>query len=76
MGYDAHLPALSFRYGGNLRTILSGTVLPTVQVHVLCKNCNLCGLYWEDCERKNLHVPTSPNVAEIITRLLKTDQGG
>ena len=42
--YDAHLPALSLRDVKKLRDILSGTVIPTVQGHVICKNWNLCGL--------------------------------
>ena len=42
--YDMHLPALYFRFGENSRTILAGTVLPTVQGHVLCTNRYLCRL--------------------------------
>ena len=30
---------------------------------------------WDDRERKNLHIPTSPDVAEATTELLKTAQG-
>ena len=60
-----------FRTEKNLRTILAGTVLTTVLGHVICKNFHLCLLCWEDCERKNSHVPASPNVAASISRLLK-----
>ena len=73
--YDAHLPALYLWDAENLRTILARTVLPTVQGHVLCKNWHLCGLYWEDCKRKNSHVPTYPDVVATLTGLLKTDRG-
>ena len=72
MCYEAHLTALSLWDGENSQTILAGTVLPTVQGHILCKNWHLCVLFWEDCEHKNLHVPTFPNVAAAITGLLKT----
>ena len=35
--YDAHLPSMSLRYRENLCTILAGTVIPTVQGHILSK---------------------------------------
>ena len=74
--YNSHLPTLSLRDRENLRTILAGTVLPSVQVRVLCKNWHLCGLCWEDCEHKNSHIPTSPDVVATLTRLLKKAWGG
>ena len=60
VSYDAHLPTLSFWDGENLRTVLEGMVPPTVQGTVLFKNWHLCGMCWEDCERKKMHVPTPP----------------
>ena len=45
--YDAHLPSLSLQDGENSRSILAGEVLPTLHGHVLCKNCYLCGMFWE-----------------------------
>ena len=74
--YDAHLPSLSLQDGGNLRYILVGAVLPTLHDHVLFKNWHLCGVYWEECKRKKLHVPTPPEVATTIAGLLKLDRGG
>ena len=32
-------------------------------------------MYWEYYERKNSHVPTTPEVTATITRLLKTAWG-
>ena len=58
-----------------MRSILAGVVLPALHGHVLYKNWHLCRVCWEDCERKNLHVPTPPEVATNITGLLKVDQG-
>ena len=58
--YDVHLTSLSLWYGENLRTLLAWTVIHTLQGRVICKNWHLCGLCWEDCERKNLHVSTPP----------------
>ena len=69
--YKVHLPALSFQDGEKSRTILAGMVLTTVLGHVICKNFHLCIICWEDCERKNSHVPASPNVAASISSLLK-----
>ena len=46
MRYDAHLPTLSLRDRENSRSILVGTVLPTLQGAVLCNNCHLCGYCW------------------------------
>ena len=73
--YEAHLTSLSLWDGENLRSILAGAVLPTLHSHVLCKNWNLCGVCWEECERKNSHVLIPPEVANTIARLLKVDQG-
>ena len=36
--YDAHLPVLYLRDGENLRTLLAGTVLPTLNGQVFCEN--------------------------------------
>ena len=69
--YDAHLPSLSLWDGEKTRSILSGAVLPTLNGHVLCKNWHMCGVCWEECERKNLHVPTPPEAANTIAGLLK-----
>ena len=33
------------------------------------------GVCWEDCECKNLHVPTPPEAANTIAKLLKVDWG-
>ena len=74
--YDAHLPSLSLRDGEQTRSILTGEVLPTLRGHVLCKNWHLCGVCWEDCERKNSHVPTPPEAATTIAKLLKVARGG
>ena len=41
---NAHLAALSLRYGENSRTLLAGKVLPTLHGYVLCKNRHLCGV--------------------------------
>ena len=60
--YDLHLPALSLQDWENSQIILVGPVLPTVQHHFLCKNWHLCRMFWENCERKKLHVPTYPDV--------------
>ena len=38
VSYDSHLPSLSLRDGENSRSILAGAVLPTLPVHVICKN--------------------------------------
>ena len=74
MRYDAHLPALSFWNGENLRTILKGMVLTTLHGHVLCKKWNKCRVCWKDCECKNLHVPTPLELATDIAEMLKTAQ--
>ena len=57
MQYDAHLTALSLREGEKLWNILAWTVLPTLHGHINFKNWHLCGVCWEHCNRKNLHVP-------------------
>ena len=41
---NAHLAALSLRYGENSRTLLAGKVLCTLHGYVLCKNWHLCGV--------------------------------
>ena len=74
--YDVHLPALYLRDGEKSHTILAGTVTPTVHGQVLFNNWHLCGLCWEDCKRKNSRIPTSPDVAETLTGMLRTDRGG
>ena len=73
--YDAHLPSLSLWDGENSWSILAGAVLPTLQGQIICKNWYLCGVFWEDCERKNLHVPTPPEVSTTISELLKVARG-
>ena len=73
--YDAHLPSLSLREGEQTRLILTGAGLPTLHGHVLCKNWHMCGVCWEDCERKNLHVPTPHEAANTIAKLLKVARG-
>ena len=73
--YDAHLPDLSLQHGKNLRLILAGTVLPNLHGAVLCKNWNLCGACWEDCERKRSHVPNPPEVATTTAGLFKSAWG-
>ena len=55
--YDTYLPTLYLWDGKKLRTLLAGAVIPTIHDHVLCKNWHLCGVCWEDCDCKNLHVP-------------------
>ena len=76
MRYDAHLTSLPLRDGEKLRSILVREVLPTLHGHVLCKNWHFCGVFWEDCERKNSHVPTPSEVATTIAGLLKVASGG
>ena len=73
--YDAHLPSLSLRDGEQTRSILTGAVLPTLHGHVLFKNWHMCGVCWEDCKRKNSHVPTPPEAANTIAGLLKVARG-
>ena len=41
----------------------------------MCKNWHLCKLCWEDCKRKELHVPNSPDMSATLTGLLKTARG-
>ena len=69
--YNAHLPSLFLRDGEQTRSILTGAVLLTLRGHVLCKNWHMCGVCWEDCERKYLHIRTLPEVANTIAELLK-----
>ena len=72
---EAHLPALSLKDGGNLCSILAGTVLLALHGVVMCKNWNLCGAFREDCKRKRSHVPTPPEVETTAAGMLKADQG-
>ena len=72
--YEVHLPSLYFRGGENSRSILAGEVLSTLHSHVLCNKSHLCGVCWEDCDRKKLHPPTPPEVATTIAGLLKVDR--
>ena len=67
---EAHLPALSLKDGGNLCSILAGTVLLALHGAVLCKNWRLCGLFWEYCKRKRSHIPTPQEVATTFSGLL------
>ena len=53
MCYEAHPPELSFQYGENLQTLLTGKVLPILHGHVLCKIWHLCGVCWEDRKHKD-----------------------
>ena len=73
--YDAHLPSLSLQDEEKLQYILEGEVIPTLHDHVLCNNWNLCGVCWEDCDRKKSHVPTPPEVETTIAGLLKVARG-
>ena len=73
--YDGHLPYLSLRDGEQTWSILTVSGLPTLHGHVICKNWHMCWVCWEDCERKNLHVPTPPEVANTISGLLKVARG-
>ena len=75
MRYDVHLPSQSLRDRENSRFILTGAVLPALRAHVICKNWHMCGVCWEDCERKNSHVPTPPEAANTIAGLLKVARG-
>ena len=56
--YELELTSLSLRGKENLRSILAGIVLPTLHIHVLCKNWHFCGVCWLVCECKKSHVPT------------------
>ena len=73
--YDTHFPTLSLWDGKKFSTLMEGAVLPTVHVNVISKNWHLCGLFWEECKRKKLHVPTSPDIVSTITSFLKTSRG-
>ena len=74
--YNAHLPALSLRDGENPRSVLVGTVFPTLHGAVLCKNWHLCGSFWEYFERKRSPIPTPPEGETTVAGLLKAAQGG
>ena len=73
--YDTYLPALYLWDGENLRILLTGKVLPTLHGHFICNNWHLCGVCWEDCERKNSHVPTPSEVVTAIAGLIKHPGG-
>ena len=70
-----HLTDIYFWDGESLRSILAGTVLPTLHGDIICKNWYLCGVCWEECKRKKLHVPISPDVVNTLYGLLKAAQG-
>ena len=70
--YEAHLPALSFWDERNWCTIMARALLPIFQGHVISNNWHRQGMFWEDSELKNLHVPTSPEISAGMNRLLKT----
>ena len=74
--YEALLPDLSLWDVENSWTQLTRAVFPTIHCYVICKNFHLCGLFWEEFEHKNSHVPTSMDVAYTITGLMKTALGG
>ena len=74
--YDAHLPSLSLWDRENSWSILTRAVLPTLRGHFLCKNWHMCEVYWEDCKRKNSHIPTPPKASNTIAELLKVARGG
>ena len=44
--YNAHLSDLYLWGREKLRTLLTGTVLPTLHGHVLCKNWPMYGVCW------------------------------
>ena len=48
---------------------------PTLHDHILCKNWHMCGVCLEDCECKDMHVPTHPEVATAIYGMLKKSRG-
>ena len=74
--YEAHLPSLYLQDGENSRFILEGEVLPNLHSHVLCNNWNLCRVFWEGCECKELHVSTpTPKATTTISGLLKVAWG-
>ena len=75
MRYDTHLPSLSLLDGEQALSILTGAVLPTLRGRVLFKNWHMCGVCWEDCERKKSHVPAPPEAANTIVELLKVAHG-
>ena len=74
--YDAHLPALSLWGMDNSWTLPAGTVLSTLNGHIIYKNWHICRVCWYYCARNYLHVPTPPEVVTAIYGLLKTAQGG
>ena len=69
--YEAHPPSQLLWDGENPRFIPAEAVFPTLKGHVICKNWHLCGVCWEECERKNSHIPTPPDVANTVSGLLK-----
>ena len=52
-----------------------GAVLLTLRIHILFKNWHMCGVCWEDFERKNSHVTTTPEAATTIDGILKVAWG-
>ena len=74
--YNKHLPDVSLLDRENSRTLLVGTFLPTLHGHVFCKNWHLCGVLWEECDYKKLHVYNPLGVATTIDRLQKSGLGG
>ena len=70
--YEELLSVLSLWDRENTRTILLGTVIFTVQDHIICKKWNLCGLCLEDCQCKKLNIPISPDMEADIIGMLKT----
>ena len=69
-------PVCPFPSGqGELALYPGRTVLLNLHDAVLSNNWHLCGVCWEDCKRKHLHVPTPPEVATTVAGTLKADQG-
>ena len=76
MRYDAHLISLLLQDGENLLTVLVDKLLPTLHGLDLCNNWPLYRGCWDDCNSKKSHVPTFPKLTTVISRLLKTAEGG
>ena len=73
--YNAQLPALSLWDGENSHSILVGTVPLILHGAVICNNWHLCGSFWEECERKRLHIPNPPEVATTVAGILNASRG-
>ena len=69
--YDTHLNALSLQDLEKLCSVLAGKFLPTLHGQFIYKNWHLCGICWDDCKHKNLHIPTPPEVSTTVDRLIK-----